>query len=50
MLFMSLLTAPIFKNSRTQARTYFIFLKNGPKSPLIPKFGFSEKPGKAVTK
>ena len=50
---MSLLTAPIVKNSHIQAKTYFIFLKVCPKkleSTLIPNFDLSKKIGKAVTK
>ena len=50
---MSLLTAPIDKNSHVSARIYFTFLKNflkKPESLLIPNFDLSEKIGKAVTK
>ena len=34
LIFMSLLAAPIVKSSHIQTRTYYIFLKNNPKTNL----------------
>ena len=52
---MSLLIAPIVKNSHIWARIYFIFfkkniLKQTWKFFLIPNFNLSEKIGKAISK
>ena len=54
LLFMSLLTALIVKNSHILAGIYFLFLKKRPrpnlKGILIPNMELSEKISKLVTK
>ena len=54
LLFMSLLTAPIVKNSHVLVGIYFIFLKRTPQAKLerlsIPKQGLKEKTGKVDNK